>query len=96
MVPRTVAQAEALEHVVRQGQRIDAVIELKVDEEALVGRLENIAEMKAASQEVRGDDNAETLRHRLATFREQTAPIIPFLRIKTCCARLMVCRQSTR
>lgn len=78
--PRTVAQAEALESMLSdKGQRIDAVIELKVDEEALVGRLENrIAEMKAASQEVRSDDNAETLRHRLATFREQTAPIIPF------------------
>ncbi len=78
--PRTVAQAEALENMLSdKGQRIDAVIELKVDEEALVGRLENrIAEMKAAGQEVRSDDNAETLRHRLATFREQTAPIIPF------------------
>jgi len=78
--PRTVAQAEALENMLSdKGQRIDAVIELQVDEEALVGRLENrIAEMKAAGQEVRSDDNAETLRHRLATFREQTAPIIPF------------------
>lgn len=78
--PRTVAQAEALESMLSdKGQRIDAVIELQVDEEALVGRLENrIAEMKAAGQEVRSDDNAETLRHRLATFREQTAPIIPF------------------
>lgn len=78
--PRTVAQAVALDQMLGdKGRPLSAVIELKVDEEALVRRLNNrIAETKARGEPVRGDDNEETLRKRLQVFREQTAPIIPY------------------
>lgn len=82
--PRTVAQAEALDAMLEQrGRPLSAVIELKVDEEALVKRLNNrIAETRARGEPVRGDDNEETLRKRLQVFREQTAPIIPYYKAK--------------
>ena len=66
-----------------RGRRIDAVIELQVDEEQLVDRLHTrIAQTQAAGQPARADDNEETLRNRLKVFREQTAPIIPYYRDK--------------
>ena len=82
--PRTVAQAQALDAMLKgKGQDLKAVIHLEVDQEALVDRLNNrIAEMKAAGQEVRSDDNPETLRERITVFREQTAPIIPYFEEK--------------
>lgn len=82
--PRTVAQAQALDHMLEnKGRPLSAVIELKVDEEALVKRLNNrIAETKARGEPVRGDDNEETLRKRLQVFRDQTAPIIPYYKDK--------------
>lgn len=82
--PRTVAQAEALDVMLAEKNRpLSAVVELKVDEEALVKRLNNrINETKARGEEVRGDDNEETLRKRLQVFREQTAPIIPYYKDK--------------
>ena len=80
--PRTVAQAEALDALLeRKGLRLDAVIEIKVDEEALVGRIESrIAE--AGGNGTRSDDNVETLRKRLEVYRQQTAPILPYYRDK--------------
>lgn len=77
--PRTVAQAEALDRMLQEKGRAPCiVIELKVDETALINRLNNrIAEMKARGEEPRSDDNAETLRKRLQVYRDQTAPIIP-------------------
>ena len=82
--PRTVAQAEALENMLSEkGQSIAAVLHLVVDEEALVGRLENrITQMKAEGQELRSDDNPETLRKRVQIFQKQTAPIIPYFENK--------------
>lgn len=78
--PRTVPQAEALNAMLTdKGQSLKAVLHLVVDEDALVDRLNNrIAEMQAAGEDVRSDDNPETLRHRIQVFREQTAPIIPY------------------
>ena len=78
--PRTVAQAEALDTMLNERARpLSAVIELKVDEESLVKRLNNrIKETMARGEAVRGDDNEETLRKRLQVFRDQTAPIIPY------------------
>ena len=82
--PRTVAQAEALDTMLSaKGKSLDAVIELTVDEDELVNRLNTrIQQAKDAGEEVRSDDNEETLRNRLSVFREQTAPIIPFYETK--------------
>ena len=77
--PRTIAQAEALDRMLEsKGSRIDAVIELKVDDDALVGRVENrIRENPGA---VRPDDNPETLRKRLAVYHKNTAPLLDYYR----------------
>jgi len=78
--PRTVAQAEMLDAMLeKKGRSLDAVIELRVNEEALLDRLRNrIAETKARGEEVRKDDNEETFKHRLKVYNEQTAPLIPY------------------
>ena len=77
---RTVAQAEALDAMLAEkGLSIGHVIEFAVDEQALFDRVEGRA---AEAGEARADDNAEVLRNRLATYREQTAPIIPYYRDK--------------
>ncbi|MAW78978.1 MAG: adenylate kinase [Parvularcula sp.] len=78
--PRTVPQAEMLDAILtKKGRAVDAVIELKVDEAALLDRLRNrIKETKARGEEVRADDNEETFAKRLQVYREQTAPLIPY------------------
>ncbi|CAN7535749.1 adenylate kinase [Pararhizobium sp. LjRoot255] len=75
--PRTVPQAVALGKMLEdKGLRLDAVIELKVDEVALVRRMENrVAETIAAGGKVRSDDNPEAFKKRLVEYREKTAPL---------------------
>jgi adenylate kinase len=82
--PRTVAQAEALERMlVEKDLRLDSVVELKVDEGALLRRLASrTAEMVARGEPVRPDDNPEALTTRLEVYRTQTAPLIAFYRKK--------------
>ena len=77
---RTVVQAEMMDRILaREGRSLDAVVELVVDEDELVNRLNaRITETKASGGETRKDDNEETFRHRQKVYREQTAPLIPF------------------
>lgn len=78
--PRTVPQAEALDKLLRQKRlELDAVIELRVNESALVQRVETrAAETRARGEEVRADDTAEVLTKRLASYRAQTEPLIEY------------------
>ena len=78
--PRTVAQAAALDEVMAEkGRSLDRIIEMKVDEQALFDRIDRRArEAAAAGQEIRADDNADTLKHRILVYKEQTAPILPY------------------
>ncbi|HXA37722.1 MAG TPA: adenylate kinase [Phenylobacterium sp.] len=72
--PRTLAQAEALDRMLEhRGSRIDEVIRLKVDDEALMQR---IAGRYAESG--RPDDNPESFKVRLDAYNTQTAPLLPY------------------
>jgi adenylate kinase len=75
--PRTVAQAEALDGLlVDKGMRLDGVLELEVDESALLARIaRRVSETLAAGGTVRADDNPEALQTRLAAYKVQTQPV---------------------
>ena len=78
--PRTVAQAEALEHMLHEkGLNLDAVVRLVVDEGILLKRIENrVSELTRAGQPVRADDNPDALKVRLEAYRAQTAPLVEY------------------
>jgi len=80
--PRTVPQAIALDRMLEErGLALDAVIELRVDEAALMRRIETrIAQMQARGEPLRADDNAEVLHNRLKTYRAQTEPLVAYYR----------------
>ncbi|MET3659803.1 adenylate kinase [Aquamicrobium ahrensii] len=82
--PRTLAQADSVEAMLKKrGLRLDAVIELVVDDRALVGRIVRRAEeAKAAGQPVRKDDNPEVFEERLREYYKKTAPLIGYYHAK--------------
>jgi adenylate kinase len=82
--PRTVPQAEALEKMLtKKGLRLDAVVELKVDPDILIRRIENrVEQMKLRGEPLRPDDNPEILKQRLTAYEGQTAPLVAHYRSK--------------
>jgi adenylate kinase len=78
--PRTVPQAEALDELLKKKHmKLDAVIELRVNESALLERVERrAAETRARGEEVRIDDTPEVLIKRLASYRQLTEPLIHY------------------
>lgn len=70
--PRTIPQAKALdESLARSGQKVDVVIRLKVDEQALIDRI-----TRRFETEGRADDNPEAFKKRLVAYNSQTAPLV--------------------
>lgn len=78
--PRTLKQADALAALLaKRGLTLDAVIELVVDDKALVGRIVKRAEeARAAGQPVRKDDTPEVFAVRLQEYYKNTAPLIGY------------------
>ncbi|MEE8439592.1 MAG: adenylate kinase [Micropepsaceae bacterium] len=74
--PRTISQAESLDKLLSAlNSPIDAVIELKIRDAALVDR---IAKRSRETGGTRGDDTPETLRNRLEVYHKNTAPLLDF------------------
>ena len=82
--PRTLAQADALADLLaEQGETLDAVIEMRVDDDTLVKRIVGRAEeARAAGKPVRADDNEESVKHRLMEYYKKTAPLIGYYHAK--------------
>ena len=78
--PRTVPQAAALDELLKHKHlKLDGVIELRVNESALLERVETrVAQMRERGEEVRIDDTPEVLTRRLASYRSQTEPLIHY------------------
>jgi len=72
--PRTLAQAQALDAMLDgRGKRIDLVIRLKVNDQALLDRVAG-----RFAESGRPDDNPESFKVRLAAYNDQTAPLLPY------------------
>jgi adenylate kinase len=78
--PRTLRQADALGALLsRRGLVLDAVIELVVDDAALVARIVKRAEdARTAGQPVRRDDTPEVFDIRLREYYKSTAPLVGY------------------
>jgi adenylate kinase len=74
--PRTMAQAEALDSMLREIERpLTIVLQLEVPEEECVKRL-----LKRAAAENRADDTPDAIRTRLALYRRETEPLVEYYR----------------
>lgn len=74
--PRTLQQLGFLDELLASGgSALDAVIELEVDQDEVVGRL-----LKRAHEQGRADDTEETIRHRQGLYARETAPLIAVYR----------------
>ena len=82
--PRTLAQAQALDQELKnRGIKLSAVLDLEVDETALLDRIRGRAEAAAnIGEPVRRDDNPEVFKTRLEIYRAQTAPVTEYYRSK--------------
>jgi len=77
--PRTIGQAERLRgELTARGTHLDAVLELDVADAELIRRMAMRRVLVDGEWTVRDDDRPETVRHRLAVYREQTAPLVEF------------------
>ena len=78
--PRTVPQAEALDALLKsKGLKLDAAVELRVNESALLQRVEaRVAQMTERGETVRVDDTPEVLSKRLAAYRTSTEPLVHY------------------
>src|SRR3954468_11442867 len=77
--PRTIGQAERLrDALAARGTRLDAVVELVVDDDELLRRMAGRRVLVDGEWVTRDDDRPETVRHRLEVYREQTAPLVDF------------------
>jgi adenylate kinase len=79
-----VPQARALDRMLADREiALDAAIEIRVNEDALVKRIESrIAETLARGETLRDDDDPQVLHRRLAAYREQTAPLIAYYQLQ--------------
>jgi adenylate kinase len=76
--PRTMAQAEALDAMLREIDRqLDLVFELQVPDEVAVERLTRRAELEG-----RPDDTPKAIRQRLALYHEETEPLVEYYRAR--------------
>ena len=57
----------------KRGRKIDVVVRLRVDEQALLARIS-----KRFADEGRPDDNPDVFVTRLAAYNAQTAPLLPY------------------
>ena len=74
--PRTIAQAHALDAMLSaRGKKIDAVLQLKVNDKALLDRVEQRIKDGGI---LRSDDTPETLRHRLGVYYANTEPLLDY------------------
>lgn len=74
--PRTIAQAEALDAMLAaRGKKIDAVLELKVNDKVLLDRVDQRIKEGGI---LRSDDTPETLRYRLGVYYKNTAPLLDY------------------
>lgn len=78
--PRTLAQAEALDQMLDDSNlKLNAVLELRVDQSKLVDRIiKRAADAKAAGQPVRKDDDPEVFKQRLEAYNRDTAIVVPY------------------
>jgi adenylate kinase len=76
--PRTIPQADGLDALLASRRlALDRVLELRVDESALIDRITTRAKEAAARGEpVRKDDNPEVLSRRLQAYVKETAPLV--------------------